>query len=487
MGVDKENEPIKKAPASSKPKPKSKQKEVVQRGIMGNINPDDAATLNVGAYTLEELRDDLRPMLSDSKWKQPSWLRRKRSEEQAKRDYEYYYLNSLRTRYLALESDYRIVLGNYFNSAEFDLLLAKRIGNYLQTAKDQLEDDDAHVEDIVVMLNYVDQQMVGLYPRHYALAYAEGLAAELKGRGDLWGNYLADELHRGERTLGSVRSAIARTKEAINKTEQDNIIASGLQVERLHTARKWGFYVLGASLLLIPMLIRLAPAVDGKESIWANTFIFKYLEGDWARLQPWAIALCAAIFGAGGAYFSSLMIVRSSRVNLLDYREKKKDAELKMMIGGIAALILMTFLSWEIIPGITVTNAGGFLFLAFVAGFSERYFLRLLNIEDEATSMPTVAAPPPKRVENVKPALSSAESQRVENLPLPMSSAEIAKFDTPSDTLPANADTATETAEPEAEAETETETETESEDGPADDAPANPDQVTNRDMSNMKI
>jgi hypothetical protein len=55
---------------------------------------------------------------------------------------------------------------------------------------------------------------------------------------------------------------------------------------------------------------------------------------------------------------------------------------------------MFIFLSWQIIPGIELKNAGSFLFLAFIAGFSERYFLRLLNIEDEgATPMPAKPAP----------------------------------------------------------------------------------------------
>ena len=105
-----------------------------------------------------------------------------------------------------------------------------------------------------------------------------------------------------------------------------------------------------------------------------------------------------AIFGIGGAFFSSLMQVRSSRSNLSDFQEKQKDSQLKLAVGAIAALIMFIFLSWQIIPGVELKNAGSLLFLAFVAGFSERYFLRILNIEDEG-STPLPAKPAPVSVE----------------------------------------------------------------------------------------
>ena len=60
-------------------------------------------------------------------------------------------------------------------------------------------------------------------------------------------------------------------------------------------------------------------------------------------------------------------------------------------IGGMAALILFIFLSWNVLPGVVFTNIGSVLFAAFLAGFSERYFLRVLNVDEEGKTSPSIA------------------------------------------------------------------------------------------------
>jgi hypothetical protein len=50
-------------------------------------------------------------------------------------------------------------------------------------------------------------------------------------------------------------------------------------------------------------------------------------------------------------------------------------------IGGLVALILYVLLSWQVLPGIIIETAGSYFIVAFLSGFSERYFLRLLDIK----------------------------------------------------------------------------------------------------------
>jgi hypothetical protein len=52
---------------------------------------------------------------------------------------------------------------------------------------------------------------------------------------------------------------------------------------------------------------------------------------------------------------------------------------LKPLAGAVAAVLLYIFLSWDIIKGIEVTSPGVFVLTAFLAGFSERYFLRVVK------------------------------------------------------------------------------------------------------------
>mgnify|MGYP001076923257 FL=1 len=52
-------------------------------------------------------------------------------------------------------------------------------------------------------------------------------------------------------------------------------------------------------------------------------------------------------------------------------------------MGGVTATIIFIFLSWQVLPGITVQSFGSFLLIAFLSGFSERYFLNLLKIDEK--------------------------------------------------------------------------------------------------------
>ena len=49
----------------------------------------------------------------------------------------------------------------------------------------------------------------------------------------------------------------------------------------------------------------------------------------------------------------------------------------------MVALVLYSLLSWQVLPGITIEGAGSYFLIAFLAGFSERYFLRILDINVE--------------------------------------------------------------------------------------------------------
>ena len=330
--------------------------------------------------------EDMTVWQSGDAWPQPKWLaqtRRQKPKETS--SYRDFYLNSLRTRYLELEADFRTGYNNFYHSKYMDLNTAQLVIGYLQAAKKALEGQDGDIMDIVTMLNLADQGMVGIYPPHVAKARALGIGAELKAQGSPWGDFLLTEAVDPNQTLGGLRAALEKTKQAMNEASQSALISTGLQIERLKTSWMWSLIVLAIALCFLPMM------VNYDDTFWKATAIDKVQNTYW---QPWYVAGCMAIFGVGGAFFSSLMQVRTTKSSLSDFQEKQKDSQLKLAVGAIAALIMFIFLSWQIIPGVELKNAGSFLFLAFVAGFSERYFLRILNIEDEgATPLPSKPAP----------------------------------------------------------------------------------------------
>ena len=349
--------------------------------------------------------EDMTVWQDAAKWTQPKWLMQSRGQKsKEKMGYRTYYFNSLRSRYLALEADFRTCYNNFYHSKYMDLNTAQIVIGYLQTAKKALENGDGDIYDIVTMLNLADQGMVGLYPPHVAKARAEGLGAELKAQGSEWGDYLLTEANRPSQTLGGLRAALDKTKGAVNEAAQTKLIETSLQIERLRTAWMWSLIVLGVALCFLPMM------VNFDKSFWTATAIDKVQNDYW---RPWYVAGCMAIFGVGGAFFSSLMRVQDKkyRTTLNDFQEKQKESQLKFAVGAIAALIMFIFLSWQIIPGVELKNAGSFLFLAFVAGFSERYFLRILNIEDE-NSMPLPDKPAPVTLD--RPSLAPQNNENAD-------------------------------------------------------------------------
>jgi hypothetical protein len=342
--------------------------------------------------------EDMTKWLKEAAWKQPKWLKRTASDKPKNLGFRGYYLNSLRARYLRLESDFRTGYNNFYHTPYMDLVTARRIISFLQTSKEALEDDDCDVTDVITMLDMVDQNMVWIYPPHYAYAQAYGIAADLKGQTNeghrAWGSYLENEIARlGPDNLGGIRAALDKTKEAINEAKQAAIISNGLQIERLKTARNWSWIVLGVSLVFLPMVINF------DSTLWEKTILGKFLP----EMRPWLIAIAIAIFGAGGAFFSSLRSVQSTRTVLSDFQENLKSNQLKLNIGALAALILFVFMSWQIIPGIDVKNAGTFIFLAFVAGFSEKFFLNLLNIDEQSDIAPRPAPAELKQTAQILP------------------------------------------------------------------------------------
>ncbi len=93
-----------------------------------------------------------------------------------------------------------------------------------------------------------------------------------------------------------------------------------------------------------------------------------------------------AVLGAAGGLFSGLLATQGAATSLLDYRTSVLRLILKPLVGALMATIIYIALSWQVVPGITVTNGGTFLVLGFVTGFSERYILRVLNVPGTSDS-----------------------------------------------------------------------------------------------------
>jgi len=125
--------------------------------------------------------------------------------------------------------------------------------------------------------------------------------------------------------------------------------------------------------------------------------VFSFGYENWFDLLFGALGL--SIVGAVGGIVSGMFSVRNSTTTLLEYRTSLKRMALKPMVGAVAALTLYFFLGADVISGVAITTPGTYVVAAFLAGFSERYFLRFLDKAGEATEAPrepTAAAVPPE-------------------------------------------------------------------------------------------
>jgi hypothetical protein len=153
-------------------------------------------------------------------------------------------------------------------------------------------------------------------------------------------------------------------------------INTGLQIERLRTLRYWGF-------ALLSILVLIFPIINNPEG-WKD-FPTKYVVGP-QPFASWATAISLAIIGGIGGFLSGLLQVRGSKTDLGDYEISVLLFQLRPILGAFAALILVTLMSWKILEGVLVQSPGSYILVAFISGFSERYFINLLKLNGEELS-----------------------------------------------------------------------------------------------------
>ena len=342
-----------------------------------------AIGLDTADLPLDIVSEDLSKWLKESAWRQPKWFtNRKGFGKMLDKNFDEYVMNSLRWRYTRLEGDFRTVFNNYYNTEYVDKVTARRIIAFLESAREALEKDNCDPLDVSNLLDMADQYMVWLYPPHVANAQSAALASQLKAQNNSWGNYLEGEINRSGQTLGGLRAALDKVKQVQNEENQTIQINSGLQIERLEMLIKWG------KIVLIVMIIGLPWIMKSDAVIFKDTILQEMI-----GIKQWIGMLIIGIIGGVGAFLSGLLQVRRTRVTQGEFKESVIQFKLRPVVGAIFAMFIAALLSWDVISGIEIKNAGAFILIAFLCGFSERYFLNLLKIDDEGNSTAVPSAP----------------------------------------------------------------------------------------------
>jgi hypothetical protein len=270
----------------------------------------------------------------------------------------------------------------------------------LTEAKDQLQKRTVTLSVVAHLLTLAERALVSLYSDNVMGFRVHTLRNRLLRIDPVPQEHLKN-LELAEQGLhdpdkrDQVETAVKDVLNYIGEQYERRLIEDDLQVSRLSKAIV--YVAVGWALLLsIVPLVSSVQKGDAGQVIWP---VFSFRSTDWLDLL--AGALCLSVVGAVGGIVSGMFSVRNSTTTLLDYRTSLKRMALKPLVGAVAALTLYFFLGANVISGVAITSAGTYVVAAFLAGFSERYFLRFVD-----RGMESVAPSPADKPQGPGPALN---------------------------------------------------------------------------------
>ena len=333
--------------------------------------------------------------LQPEHWPQPAWsgVRLRRT---GLHRYDSYVLHQCRVRYLELETDFRTVFGNWaygmLGGEPVDVVTGQCCVGLLHSARRALEQPDPDMLSVAATLDLVERCMVWATPSYLLGARIPGLRRRIEQEvpADTCRSLepllsrltLSTDGTAGRPSvpLHEMRSAIDEAIVVLNAAVTERQITSGLQLERLTILRDRGMMLLGALIALLPMFMPVATTTMARLTV---PFVLRFVP--LAASDAWLSGVAVAMFGASGGFLSGLLQARGATVTTAEYQDSVLRLELRPIVGATIAIVLFVLLSWGIVPGVAITSGGSYLLLAFLAGFSERYFLRLLELQpDEA-------------------------------------------------------------------------------------------------------
>lgn len=325
--------------------------------------------IKYNTYSPKEISDWARP----ETWPEPSWIREQKNGMR-KLGYKNHFAYQLRSRYIELEGEFRTIFPNYKDYSKLDIPTVGQIVDALKKSREILEEVDPDIILASNLLDEAEEYLVWIVPDHLLKARIPSLSNRLSNLDDSFKDQYVDKLDKiqNANAINSYdRAIIDEILKLNNKNILNEIINNGLQIERLRAFRSGGCIIAIILIVLYPIIISYDAL--GK---WPHLGIFNN-----ALIDAWLVGLSIAALGCSGGFLSSLHRVRKEKTNLLLYEESMLLLQLKPIVGSIAALVLCLILSWNALSGVLNSNPGSYTLVAFVSGFSERYFLSLLKIE----------------------------------------------------------------------------------------------------------
>jgi hypothetical protein len=261
---------------------------------------------------------------------------------------------------------------------------ALRCTDYLSLAQRELESRRTNLAVCANALSLAEGQLVLLFPRE-TLGVRFGNIRRLLLARAVRAPHIADELEAlGEYEpddCDAVRIRLQQAVHAAYQIDEQELLEDDLQVSRLRRLTAYMFLAWVVLMGTMPFVAtRLEPGRDA-----VNWPVFD-LSTTW--LTQIVAALGISVVGAVGGVISGMFGVRDAPATLGDFRTSLLRLSLKPIVGAIAALVVYLFLSWQVVSGVAVETGGVYVLAAFLAGFSERYFLRILRTRALGTKEP---------------------------------------------------------------------------------------------------
>jgi hypothetical protein len=281
----------------------------------------------------------------------------------------------LARQYVKLRSDLLIAALNATDQRSTEY--ARRGKEYLTVAREELESRRPRIYVCSSVLYLAESNLVWLYAPGMLQLRSEATInrlEKLNGADDV--TWLLNNLKetRDKEDTRWRRAALADALDYFSQQDQKLLMDDDLQVTRLRSL----LWYVGTALILLILAVPYVTISLGQGIPGWPVVRFGQV---WLTQEVSALAVSAV--GAVGGIFSGLVSTRDTSTTLDEYRTSMLKLALKPLVGAVASITLYLLLSWQILTGVKVTNGGIFLLVGFLAGFSERYFLRMLHISSE--------------------------------------------------------------------------------------------------------
>lgn len=235
-------------------------------------------------------------------------------------------------------------------------------------------------------LALADQSLVWLLPRPRLVSRGTVVLATLDASPDPAAQEAGRRLRKcldNAEDDDAVRAALCAAVELVHTAGESQTIADDLQVRRLEHLF---FYAAGILLLLCAAVPLAAP--DALFTAWPPA----PAGGRTGALL--VVTGAVVVMGAAGGVLSGLLQTRHARSSLMTYRTSTLNLALRPLVGALVALVITVLAGWRALPAVEGDDPGLLLLAAFAAGFSERFFLKLLKVPQGGVDEPARPARP---------------------------------------------------------------------------------------------